>query len=113
MSFIDRIRRLLKSGPAGPADREAGPDAGACAGGAAIPCEEALTLLYEYLDGELPDLPADQVRVHFEICKRCYPHLRLEEAFKEALRRAAEGCDRAPPGLRQRIMDGLSAESPG
>lgn len=113
MSFIERIRRLLKGGPSGPVDRGVESGAGACSGGPAIPCEEALTRLYEYLDGELPDVSAEQVRVHFEVCVRCYPHLRLEEAFKEALRRAAEGCDGAPPSLRRRIMDGLAAESSG
>lgn len=110
MSFIDRIRRLLTGAPgddAGNGRHEAGGPV------AMIPCEEALTRLYDYLDGELDHVPTEEVRLHFEVCKRCYPHLRLEEAFKEALQRAAEGCDRAPPGLRQRIMDGLTAESSG
>ena len=110
MTFIDRIRRLLKGG-----DRGDGADTGeaGCPGGEMIPCEQALSLVYDYLDGELDDVPAEQVRAHFEVCKRCDPHLRLEEAFKDALRRAAEGCEGAPPGLRQRIMDGLAAESSG
>ncbi len=43
-----------------------------------IPCEEALRLVHEYLDGELDDVPRSRVKRHFDVCGRCYPHLRLE-----------------------------------
>lgn len=68
-----------------------------------ISCEEALGRLFEYLDGELDDVDEAQVRRHLEVCKRCYPRLRHEEAFLEAVRRATRG-ETAPERVRQRIV---------
>ncbi len=107
MTFIERIKKLLGrdgGGGANGAHGMPGPMPGMMA------CEEAMVYLYEYLDGELDHAPADQVRAHFEVCKRCYPHLKLEEAFLDSVQRAAEGCDKAPASLRERITIGLAAE---
>ena len=77
-------------------------------GGASEPemigCEEALALIQEFIDGELDDLPRAQVEKHFEVCAACYPHLKLEESFREALRRASAK-DRAPEELRGKVME--------
>lgn len=90
-----------------------GPDVAGVPSQEMIPCREALALVYEYLDGELEDVSAEHVRVHFEVCQRCYPHLKLEESFRGALHRAAEGAGSAPPGLRERILGVLETESTG
>jgi len=74
-----------------------------------ISCQEALSAVYDYLDGELEDAPADRVREHFEACARCYPHLRLEESFRAAIR-GASGADRVPVGLRERVLDLISRD---
>ena len=66
-------------------------------------CEDALSRIYEFLDGELDDLTSEQVKAHFEACRRCYPHLACERAFKAALERAVEG-HRAPPELRREVI---------
>lgn len=72
------------------------------AGVAMISCEDALQLVHEFLDGELDDLPADEVQQHFRICQRCYPHRKLEKVFREAVRHATSGqC--APPELRDKV----------
>ena len=70
---------------------------------AMISCEEALAVLYEYLDGELPPSAHASARAHFEICGRCYPQLRTEESFRAAVRTAAQG-QTAPPELRGRVL---------
>ena len=70
---------------------------------------EALERLYEYLDGELPDLSAEQVAEHFRICKKCYPRLQLEKAFHNAVHRVQAG-EVCPEEVRQRVMDSLMAE---
>jgi anti-sigma factor (TIGR02949 family) len=75
-----------------------------------ISCHDALTLVQEFLDGELGDVSRDQVEAHFEACERCYPHLRLEQAFREAVGRAATG-ESAPPELRSAVMKALAKES--
>lgn len=74
-----------------------------------IPCEEALRLVHDYLDGELDGVPAMKVKRHFDACGRCYPHLRLETAYREAVRRAASGQE-APPGLKSRIAKLLAED---
>jgi len=68
-----------------------------------ISCRDALELIYEYLDGELEDVPEEQVRAHFEACQRCFPRLKLEESFRAAVRRATRG-RAAPPELRSRVI---------
>ena len=76
-------------------------DLGGC-GAHSISCEEALRLVHEFLDGELEGVSPDVVKAHFEVCQGCYPHLRLERAFREAMRRA---CARqtAPRELREKV----------
>ena len=72
-----------------------------------ISCDDALSLIHEFIDGELKDVSSEQVQAHFEACARCYPHLKLEESFRAAVRKAAAG-ERASPELRARLMDVLA-----
>lgn len=68
-----------------------------------ISCQDAVKLLYEYLDGELQDVSEEEVRAHFEACQRCFPHLKLEAAFRDAVKRAS--CSEcAPPELREKLV---------
>lgn len=96
--IFDAIRKWFGS------DGGSSANGGNVADGGMISCEDALSRLYEFLDGELDDLTRDQVRAHYEVCRRCYPHLAAERAFKAALQRAMEG-RRAPPELRHRVLD--------
>lgn len=77
-----------------------------------ITCAQALAVMQEFLDGELPRSEDDKVRAHFEVCRRCYPQLRAEESFRSAIKRAAEGLE-APPGLKVLVRDLLARESRG
>ena len=102
MSFFDKIRRLFgRASSNGDGHRSNGDGTGPTAG-EMIPCEEALRLVHEYLDGELEGVTQEQVKRHFEVCGQCYPHLRLERSYREAVRRAAAG-EAAPPELRERV----------
>lgn len=103
MSLLDRLKKLL--GMSGNGSH------GATAVGtvAMISCEDALQLVHEYLDGELDDVPASEVKQHFDMCQACYPHLHLETVFRDALRRAAAG-QAAPDELKSRIAS-LIAEA--
>jgi len=81
--------------------------------GPTIPsCKEALSRIYEFLDGELDHVASGQVEAHFEVCRRCYPHLACERAFKAALQRAVEG-RRAPPELRREVLSLLEEVGEG
>lgn len=75
--------------------------------GEGITCREAVTVVQEFLDGSLEGVSAAQVRAHFEACSRCYPHLRFERSFREALARVTRG-DGAPPELRSRVVELLA-----
>lgn len=75
-----------------------------------IDCIEALSKLYDYLDGELEAEDSEAVRHHMEVCQGCYPFLRFCSSFQDALHRAANGQTEAPPALRSRISDLLRAE---
>ena len=72
-----------------------------------IICEEALGVVHDFLDGEFDGVSEEQVKAHFGVCKRCYPHLHVEEAFREALCRAAAE-ERAPTTLKARLMELLA-----
>lgn len=72
-----------------------------------ISCEEALALINEFIDGELEDVPYARVKAHYDVCRHCYPHLRLEESFRQAVRRAASR-PHAPDDLRNRVQELLS-----
>ena len=77
-----------------------------------ISCHDALTLVHEYLDGELEAVPENQVKRHFDMCERCYPHLHLETTFRDAVRRAAAG-EKAPPELKTKLIKLLAEAEAG
>jgi anti-sigma factor (TIGR02949 family) len=67
-------------------------------------CREAVSLLYDYLDGELTGVSEERVKAHFELCRMCYPHVQFEESFRAALKRAAAG--EAPPAeFKDRLLE--------
>lgn len=74
-----------------------------------LSCPEVLDRLFEYLDGELEGATAGQVRAHLEKCRRCYPRLKFEKSFMEALSRARAG-EEPPRDLRSRVVDLLREE---
>ena len=77
-----------------------------------IDCAEALDRLYEYIDGELTPVRAEEVRLHLEKCAPCLGVSQFEKAylrFLEARTRAKE----APEGLRKRVLEQLLFDSDG
>ena len=71
-----------------------------------IDCREALARLYEYLDGELTEARADEVRRHLAKCHVCLGASRFETAYLNFLeaRTRAQG---VPEAMRKRILDRL------
>lgn len=99
MSLFDSLRRLFGAERDGASERRGGGGHGS----QGISCQEALRLVHEFIDGELENVSQAEVQRHFEICARCYPHLRLEQSFREAVRRACAR-EHAPPELRERVL---------
>lgn len=102
MSFLDMLKRLLGT--------QTTDNGGGSPDVEMISCKEALSVINEFIDGELEEVSVAQVKAHFDVCKRCYPHLRLEESFREALHKAADA-DHAPEELRRKVSDLLADAS--
>ena len=106
MNLFDRLKRLLggngASSEAGGNGKPEGPVR-------AIECMEAMAKVQEYLDGELDGVSHEEVAQHFAMCKRCYPHLKLEERFRDLLHRSAEE-DPCPGHVRKQVLEALAQE---
>ncbi len=72
-------------------------------------CQESLEKLYDFLDGELPDVTRDQVAEHLEVCRSCYPHFNFERLFLDRLAAVGETPE-ARPELAERIRALLDRE---
>jgi len=107
MSFVDRMKRLLVSGGS---DLHHHAEEGECATCRPISCMEAIERVHEYLDGELEEAAASDVAHHFKVCQQCFPHLRLEERFRAAIRDSQKG-ERCPDHLRAQVLEVLAVEA--
>jgi anti-sigma factor (TIGR02949 family) len=103
MSWINDLRKLLSR------VRGASP---AAEGHDPITCREAVDHLLEWLDGELEETESKRVGAHLETCGRCYPRLRFERAFREALARASRSQE-APAELREGVEQALRRDGFG
>lgn len=117
MSMFERLKRFfVGSVPGGMGEAEEGASPGSNGKGEdpqpeMISCEEAVAVLYEYLDGELEGLTYERVKAHFDVCVRCYPKLALEKSFLAAVAKAGGG-EKAPPELKDKVL-GLLKEVDG
>lgn len=77
-------------------------------------CEDALTELQRFLDGELPVSELEQIRQHLVDCFPCADRASFEEQLRSIVRR---GCaETAPSTLVDRIrleLDGAGDDRPG
>ncbi|MFH1764021.1 MAG: zf-HC2 domain-containing protein [Gemmatimonadota bacterium] len=108
MTLFDRLKQLLGGSQAPPSP--SGEEKKSSAACKPISCMEAIAKVHEYLDGELDGVSHEEVAHHFSICKKCYPHLRLEERFRELLQRSQEG-EACPERLREQVLELLAAEA--
>jgi anti-sigma factor (TIGR02949 family) len=96
MSIFDKLKALF------PGSDSNGSGSNGMGRAVMLSCEDALRLVHEFLDGELDPAAEGQVQKHFDMCQRCYPHLHLETAYRDAVRRAALAKD-APPELKAKV----------
>lgn len=73
-------------------------------------CDEALTELYRFLDGELTDSRRTEIKRHLDDCPPCYEHYDFEAELRLVI--AAKCRDHVPDTLRQRIAEALGSEPP-
>jgi mycothiol system anti-sigma-R factor len=71
------------------------------------PCGEVLQRVFEYLDGEMPEMDCAKIKVHLEECSGCLDEYDRDELVKAVVRRSC-GCDAAPAELRTRILASIT-----
>lgn len=75
---------------------------------APIDCETAVRRLWDYLDGRLPALRADEVEAHLATCERCPPHFAFASRMRHALAASTPAPDSADEDrLRRRVQAAL------
>ncbi len=72
-------------------------------------CREAMSRLWDYLDGELSEEKMEEVRQHLSICAGCYRHYDFALGFLAALR-VAQSEDHADEKLRSSVMTALRGQ---
>lgn len=68
-----------------------------------IRCEEVISHLLTYLDGELDDVKRAQIDRHLEECRGCFSRAEFEKELRKRVRQIGE--DKAPTTLKIRIKE--------
>jgi mycothiol system anti-sigma-R factor len=76
---------------------------------AELDCNEALHVLYHYLDGELTEERRVVIQQHLDECPPCYEGFEFEYELKQVIRMRCR--ERTPEGLRDRIAELIRHES--
>lgn len=66
-------------------------------------CQQALERVYEFLDQEITEEQADEIRMHLAACEPCFDEVETRVALKALIKRCCSG-ERAPDALRLRIV---------
>jgi anti-sigma factor (TIGR02949 family) len=67
-----------------------------------IDCSEAVRRMWNYLEHELASVPASELELHLEMCRRCCGELEFSRRLRDmvAVKESATGM---PPDVRSRI----------
>jgi mycothiol system anti-sigma-R factor len=74
-------------------------------------CELPRAMIHGYLDGELDAIRAAEFERHLERCSDCVSALESAESLRSSLRRA-QLYEKAPAGLRQKVLAGTGPREP-
>ena len=53
-------------------------------------CDESINKLYQYLDSELDDVTAAQIRTHLEECQPCWDSFDFERRLKTVVQNSPQ-----------------------
>jgi mycothiol system anti-sigma-R factor len=70
-------------------------------------CKEAVDRLNEYLDNELDNATAVQIKKHLDICRLCCDQFEFEKTLKDLVHKCCSQA-RAPILLKEKILDSLN-----
>lgn len=76
-----------------------------------VDCQHVMKRLWEYVDGELPEDQAADLREHLAVCARCNPQYRFQLAFLALVVRATPATG-PRPDFRRRLMTALASVKP-
>ena len=68
-----------------------------------VDCRYVAQRVNQFLDGELDEAEADDLRHHIDACGHCLDEADLLDALKRLIRRAST-CPQAPEALRLRVV---------
>lgn len=68
-----------------------------------VDCRIVAERLHQFLDDELGEPDADELRLHIDACEHCLDETDVVDALKRLVRRSC-ACAPAPVGLRMRIV---------
>jgi mycothiol system anti-sigma-R factor len=66
-------------------------------------CQEVLSRVYDFLDGEVGPADRERIAQHLDECGPCLRQYGLEQAVKALVHRSC-GCEHAPETLRVQIV---------
>jgi len=71
-----------------------------------LPCSEVLAEVFIFLDAECDEPRRHLIAEHLKECGPCLQEFGIEQQIKELVGRKCGG-DRAPDGLKQRVLEHL------
>ena len=74
-----------------------------CGNPHATDCREVLSMVYDFLDGEVTDVDHQRIVQHLDECGPCLRQYGLEQAVKALVNRSCT-CEHAPEHLRVQIV---------
>ncbi len=77
-----------------------------------LDCSVVLAKVHRFLDGELSEGDADQLRLHIDACEHCLDEVDVVATMKALVKRCCQD-QHAPDSLRSRIISQFSASVSG
>ncbi len=77
-----------------------------------IDCRHVIGRMWEYLDGELPEDEAEEIRAHLDVCGRCNPQYQFQIRFLSAVVASRPGEGAPSPALAGRVKAALDSIGP-
>ncbi len=74
-----------------------------------LDCESVMRQLWDYVDAELTPERMEEIRMHVEMCQRCYPQYEFERSFLDAIS-ARRRTHSDPERLRASLLAALQSK---
>jgi mycothiol system anti-sigma-R factor len=72
-----------------------------------ITCNQAMTMLFKYLDDELDDVSEADIKQHVHDCRECFSRVDFEEKLRDKVRQSAQS--RVPADIQKRLKNLISS----